>query len=72
MTFRFYIVTEDCSVCGTDSFDVAVAAKRDGVSIVIEPAKDEATFDGESEIIQVADPEDYLDDPLDLDKEDDE
>lgn len=61
-TFRFYLVPEDGDVTGTDDFEVAAVAKRDGSTLVIEPKAGLATFDGDEQTIEETDPADFLED----------
>jgi len=60
-TWRFYLVSEAGDVSGTNDFEVAAVAKRDGSTLVIEPKAAEATFDGDSQMIEETDPDDYID-----------
>lgn len=60
-TFRFYLVSGDSTVSGTNDFEVAAVAKRDGSTLVIEPKAAEATFDGDAQAIEETDPEDFID-----------
>lgn len=70
-TFRFYLVDDSGEVTGTNDFEVAAVAKRDGTTLVIEPRAAEATFDGDVQPIKEADPDKYLgDDTGDEDDED--
>jgi hypothetical protein len=72
-TWRFYIVTDSGDVSGTNDFEVAAVAKRDGTTLVIEPKAAEATFDGDTQMIEETDPEDYTsDDDSDEDDEGDD
>ena len=68
-TWRFYLVTDTGDVSGTYDFEVAAVAKRDGSTLVIEPKAAEATFDGDTQIIEETDPDDFIDE--DDDKGDD-
>ena len=68
-TWRFYLVTDSGDVSGTNDFEVAAVAKRDGSTLVIEPKAAEATFDGDSQMIEETDPDDFIDE--DDDKGDD-
>jgi hypothetical protein len=71
--YRFYLVTEDGTVEGTDSVDIATAAKNDGSTTVVEPGAEEYTFDNDVQAISVADDDDWLDsDKSDLDDDDSE
>lgn len=60
-TWRFYLVSDNGEVSGTNDFEVAAVAKRDGSTLVIEPKAAEASFDGDTQPIEEADPDDYLD-----------
>ena len=59
-TWRFYLVTDSGDVSGTNDFEVAAVAKRDGSTLVIEPKAAEATFDGDSQMIEETDPDEDL------------
>jgi hypothetical protein len=59
-TWRFYLVTDSGDVSGTNDFEVAAVAKRDGSTLVIEPEAAEATFDGDSQMIEETDPDEDL------------
>ena len=69
-TARFYLVDENGEVTGTDDIEIAAVAKRDGSTLVIEPRTGEYVFDGDVQLIEDADPADYLD--PDKDEDDDE
>ena len=58
-TFRFYLVPEDGEVSGTNDFEVAAVAKRDGTTLVIEPKAGLATFDGDEQTIEETDPDEW-------------
>ena len=66
-TWRFYLVREDGDVQGTNDTEIAVVAKRDGSTLVIEPRAAMATYDGDEQDIEGADAADYLDEDLDED-----
>ena len=57
--FRFILVSADGDVAGTDDLELALFCKRDGNTLVIEPAAREQTFEGEVEVIEDADREDW-------------
>ena len=68
-TWRFYLVTDSGDVSGTNDFEVAAVAKRDGSTLVIEPKAAEATVDGDTQRIEETDPDYFIDE--DDDKGDD-
>ena len=70
--YRFYLVEEDGTVSGTDNFEVAVAAKQDGSTTVIEPSQALATFDGDEQTIEESDAEAFLGEDFDEDEGADE
>jgi len=49
---RFFLVADDGTVTWTDDFELATACKRDGSTVVIEPAIMEHTFDGDANKIE--------------------
>jgi hypothetical protein len=59
-TWRFYLVSDDGTVTGTSDFEIAAAAKRDGSTLVLEPRSAEYTFDGDTQMVEEADPDDHL------------
>lgn len=69
--WRFYLVDEGGTVTGTDNLEVALVAKRDGSTLVIEPKAAEATFDNDAQPIEEADENEYLGDD-DSDDDDEE
>ena len=70
--YRFYLVEEDGTVSGTDNFEVAVAAKQDGSTTVIEPGQALATFDGDEQTIEESDAEAFLGEVLNEDEDDED
>lgn len=71
-TWRFYLVSDAGEVSGTNNFEVAAVAKRDGSTLVIEPKAAEAVFDGDAQMIEEADPDDFIDPDEGPDGDDDE
>lgn len=63
--WRFYLVDEAGTVTGTDNPEVALVAKRDGSTLVIEPGAAEYVFDGDVQPIEGADEDVYLGDAPD-------
>ena len=61
--WRFYLIEEDGDVSGTNNLEIALIAKRDGNTLVLEPANAEATFDGDVRPIEEADESTWFDDP---------
>ena len=57
--FLYYLCKADGTVEGTDSSEVAGAAKQDGETVVIDSTAGTATFDGETAAIERAKPEDW-------------
>ena len=58
--FSYYLVGADGTVEGTDSSEVAAAARKDEETVVIHVATNTATFDSVEETIEAADPDDWL------------
>lgn len=58
--WRFYLADEDGTVTGTDNLEVALVAKRDGSTLVIEPGAAEYVFDGDVQPIEETDEDAYL------------
>lgn len=71
-TYRFYLVKDDGEVQGTNNFEVAAVAKRDGATLVIEPGAAESTYDGDSQPIEAADDDEWLGEDDDEDDDDEE
>ena len=49
---RFFLVADDGTVSWTNDFELATICKRDGSTVVIEPATMEHTFDGDTNKIE--------------------
>ncbi len=49
---RFFLVADDGTVSWTNDFEIATVCKRDGATVVIEPATMEHTFDGDTNKIE--------------------
>jgi hypothetical protein len=65
--FKYYLVLDSGDVEGTNDADVALAACKDGSTIVIDYETGVATFDGETSGIEEADPSDWITPPDDDD-----
>lgn len=68
-TWRFYLVDGAGTVTGTNNLEVALVAKRDGSTLVIEPGAAEYVFDGDVQPIEATDEDVYLGDFPDGDDE---
>lgn len=60
--FSFYLVKDDGTVEGTDNGEIAEVAGHDGSSLVINVASATATYDGDTMLIDKANPDDWLED----------
>lgn len=71
--YRYFLVTEDGDVLGTDRSDIAKAAAEDGVTLVIDTTSCTATFDAIPSKIEEAGADEWLgEDPDDEDENEDE
>jgi len=59
---RFFLVADDGTVSWTNDFELATICKRDGATVVIEPATMEHTFDGDTNKIEEHESDDEGDD----------
>lgn len=71
-TWRFYLIDEGGMVTGTNDFEVAAVAKRDGSTLVLEPMAGEYTFDGDVQMVEETDPDDFIDPDNESDNDDGE
>lgn len=67
--FKFYLITEDGDVQGTDDPEISAVASRDGSTTVINYEAGLVAFDGDTAEVEKADPSDW---PVAESDEDDE
>lgn len=58
--YRFYLITEDAGVEGTDNEEIANAAKADGYTVVLETSTGKYFFDSTEAFVSAADKADWI------------